>query len=211
MLLYLILAGISSLFYLWAKYRQSYWARRGVHSPPGNNWFFGHFRRPLLLQQSAQDRLAELHVDNPDKAFLGFYALQKPCLLIRSPELVKQILIKDFDVFPNRHFASGRTGDKLAVRSLFGSTDSQWRQLRYRLSPAFSTGKVKKPFNRLMESASNARAYIERKVEDGEQTFEVRRLVTKYTTDVASEMSFGVRTDSFVEPEPTVTARSICM
>ncbi|XP_014234525.2 cytochrome P450 6k1-like [Trichogramma pretiosum] len=205
-----ILATGFVLFYLYAKYKQSYWRRRGVDSPPAH-WFFGNFKDAICLRSAPPAVLGEIYKyyqGQPDKPVIGLYIMQTPFLLLRSPEVIKQVFIKDFHNFTDRYFAAKRKTDVIGSTGLFSIDNPEWKYLRVKLSPAFTSGKQKKLFELMVESAKNLNQYMAKKVGEGKIDMEVRRVCAKYTTDVISSLTFGIRTNSFDEPEPEFFVRS---
>lgn len=207
-----VLATFLATFYLWARYKQTYWTRRGIPTAPNSHWFFGHFRDAILMRSAPPTVLGELHKSclSVDEPILGVYIMQKPFLLLRNAELMKQILVKDSQYFPDRYFASKRKSDVIGSQNLFSIDNPAWKYLRVKLSPAFTTGKQKRLFELMLESSQNMSRYLEMNLpQDGtEMDMEVRKVASKYTTDVISSLAFGIRTDSFAEPEPEFYLRS---
>ena len=203
-----VLASLLVAFYLYARYKQTYWQRRGIYSPPAH-WLFGHFRDALLLRSAPPAVLGELHKECEGKPVVGIYILQQPFLLLRDPAIMKHIMIKDFNLFPDRYFAAKRQTDVVGSKGLFSIDNPEWKYLRMKLSPAFTTGKQKKLFELMVESAENMRRYLKKKIADGQKVnVECRAVGSKYTTDVISSLSFGIKTDSFDEPTPEFYVRS---
>lgn len=73
--------------------------------------------------------------DNDD--VLGIYIFHKPFLLLRNAELIKQILIKDFDYFPDRYFTAQSIRDKIGSSNLFTMHNPEWRQTRFLIFKKF--------------------------------------------------------------------------
>ena len=64
----------------------------------------------------------------------------KPSLVIADPELLKQIMIKDFPNFRNRFVVKkGDISDKNAA----SAKDETWKRIRNTLTPTFSAGRMK--------------------------------------------------------------------
>lgn len=83
------------------------------------------------MRKSAGVVVGELHKQAADEDdVIGFYILHKPFLLVRNPELIKQMLIKDFHIFPNRHFSGQSTADKIGSSGLFAISNPEWKYLR---------------------------------------------------------------------------------
>ncbi|EFN84331.1 Cytochrome P450 6k1 [Harpegnathos saltator] len=195
----LIFSALLAALYLWMKWKHSYWQRRGIPTLPGH-WFFGHFKDPILMRKSPGMVAGNLHkqaADNDD--VLGIYILHKPFLLVRNHELIKQILIKDFHIFPNHHFTGQSIADKVGSSSLFGITSSQWKYLRVKMTPVFTSGKLKNLFLLMMESAELTRVHLREQFQGDSKvaSFTVKDTFYKYTTNVIASMAFGVRSNCF--------------
>ena len=64
----------------------------------------------------------------------------KPSLVVADPELLKQIMIKDFPNFRNRYVIQrGGVFDK----NVLNARDETWKRIRNTLTPTFSAGKMK--------------------------------------------------------------------
>lgn len=206
------LAILFGIFYVWAKYKLSYWQRLGVPSLP-TNLFFGNFKEALLLRISAGYHLGRLYNEvKSDEPFVGVYVMQKPFLLLRDPEIIKQILIKDFNIFSDRYFSSRNKADKLSTHNLFSINNPEWRYLRTKLSPVFTSGKVKQLFHLMVQTSDYLKDFVDNKFKDNPTTIksiEVKDATTMYTTDVIASIAFGVSTNSFENPTPEFYTRSM--
>ena len=201
-ILVLVTIILSSIYYIFAKYQQNYWKKLGVYSPPCH-WFFGHFKDACLLKKSFPQTFKQLYdTKTSDSPVIGIYLLQKPFLIIRDPEFIKQMYIKDFNVFCNRYFASRSKTDIIGSQNLFSIDNPQWRYLRTKLSPAFSTLKLQRLVQIMLRSAENMNKFLDKQI-DGKKrvTVECRQLSDKYTTDVITTFAFGIQTDSYVNTE----------
>ncbi|XP_011256437.2 cytochrome P450 6k1 [Camponotus floridanus] len=189
--------------FLWLKWKHSYWQRRGVRTLPAH-WFFGHLKDAMLLRKSAGVIIGELHRQAADEDnVIGIYILYKPFLLVRNPELIKQIMIKDFHLFPNRHFDGKSNSDTLGNWSLFSVKNPEWRQLRTKMSPVFTSGKLKSLFLLMQESGEMMREYLQGQFADSNiVSISVKDLFSKYTTIVIASMAFGIRANCFDTPPP---------
>uniref|UniRef100_T1GXH4 Cytochrome P450 n=1 Tax=Megaselia scalaris TaxID=36166 RepID=T1GXH4_MEGSC len=87
------------------------------------------------------------HPAGKDQPFVGIHVFQKPGILVKDPELVKQVMIKDFNKFSNRFLAADFKNDPLAAFNLFFTKNPEWKMIRTKLSPVFTSGKIKQMFH----------------------------------------------------------------
>ncbi|XP_033225292.1 cytochrome P450 6k1-like [Belonocnema kinseyi] len=191
---------ISVFFYI--RYKLSYWKRKGIRSP-STHWLFGNFEDAILGRLSVGNLLGKLHKEAGDEPFIGIYIMHKPFFLIRDPELIKQVFVKDFQFFQNRYFASEKSKDLIGSTGIFSINNPEWKYLRMKLSPAFSSGKQKKLFSLMIESSENMRKFLRGHFnESGEvQNFDTKMVSVRYVIDVISSLAYGVRTNSFGNDE----------
>ncbi|XP_033225780.1 uncharacterized protein LOC117178462 [Belonocnema kinseyi] len=191
-------AIISVSIYFYIGYKLSYWKRKGIPSPP-THWLFGNFKDAILGRTSVGDLLGKLHKEAGDEPFIGIYVMHKPLFLMRDPELIKQILVKDFHIFQNRYFSSAKSKDLIGSTGLFSIDNPKWKYLRTKLSPAFSTGKQKKLFALMIETSENMRNFLDNQFNESEKVKNVDTYIVavRYITDVISSLAYGVKINSF--------------
>ncbi|XP_011868123.1 PREDICTED: cytochrome P450 6k1-like [Vollenhovia emeryi] len=192
-----------SLLYAYAKYRLSYWSRRGVKSPP-THVLFGNFKDCITLKKSPSDVMREIYNSvDPDEPYVGFYIFHKPMLLMRDRELIKQMMIKDFDVFPNRRFGSGSERDSVGLDSILSMKQPRWRYVRTKLTPVLTGQKLKAMIPLMLECGKFMTDFIEKLPVDetGRSKWEVKDIGGRYSTNVLASLAFGVNINSFDEKE----------
>lgn len=132
-----------AISYFYVKYLYSYWPRRGV--PYFKPTFpFGNFGKILKQKLSLSEIIDELY-RRTTVPFIGVYGAFRPMLMIRDPDLIRTILIKDFQYFVDRGFYHDEKADPLSAH-LFSIEGDKWRNLRAELTPAFTMGKHKSSF-----------------------------------------------------------------
>jgi cytochrome P450 family 9 len=77
---------------------------------------------------------------------VGIFSFDKPSLLIRDVELVKNILVKDFQNFMDRTFSFDDKFDPVIGKNIASLKGQLWRHLRTNLSPVFTSRKMKMMF-----------------------------------------------------------------
>lgn len=184
---------------LYLKYTRTYWLRRGVPTVPGH-WLFGNIKKILDLKKPPAYVISDIYQkcsENDD--ILGIYIFFKPFLLIKDPAIIKQILIKDFNYFPDRNFTIQSFYDEIGNKSLFTLKNPQWKYLRTKLSPIFSSAKVKKLFHLMVEAANSMNKYLDDEFSNDTKTktIMIKDVTLKYTTNVISSVAFGIQVNSF--------------
>jgi cytochrome P450 family 6 len=76
----------------------------------------------------------------------------------------------------------------------------KWRDLRVKLSPTFTSSKLKGMFPVLVYCANVLENYIEKQVESKNYVIDVRELSARFTTNLISSVAFGIEIDSINEP-----------
>ena len=90
--------------------------------------------------------IAAHYKEFPDDRFFGTYAFYRPFLVIRDPDLIKCVLTKNFPDFHDRGLYFNEEVDPLAAH-LFFLPGERWKKLRAKLSPTFTSGKMKQMFS----------------------------------------------------------------
>lgn len=123
----------------------------------------------------------------------GAYESGKPCLFLAEPDLIKDVLVKDFQQLPNRTVQ--QTSNPLIDNMMVRAAAERWRIIRHTSSPAFSTGKLRK-MNALIQDCARITSTHLREVAGKIQDIDVKRFFGHYSLDVISRCVFGTRLDS---------------
>nr|CAD7587223.1 unnamed protein product [Timema genevievae] len=196
--LLLIMASLLTLLYYYLSRNEDYWKSRGVPFIQPTT-FFGNLKDVVLMRTSEPEELGRLYFQLEGHPFGGIFQSVTPILLLRDPELIKTVLVKDFDHFHDRGIPLNEKRNPLGAH-LITLEGSRWKKLRSKLTPAFTSGKMKNMFQFVVECAQDMTVHLEDKVpEDGGQ-LEIKEIFAKYTTDVIGSCGFGLRLDSFEDP-----------
>lgn len=93
---------------------------------------------------------------------------RKPSIVIADPEVLKQILVKDFSNFRNHHIP-GKQPARFR-RSIFAARDEYWKRIRNMLTPTFSAGKMKLMAPLIEKSCDVLLEKLEKIANTGERT-----------------------------------------
>lgn len=146
-----VLILVSSAFavvYLYLRFNAGYFERKGVPFIPGNS-LFGNLSDFVLGRNNPTEMVSNWynHPAGNNQPFVGIRAFQKNVILVKDPELVKQIMIKDFNIFSTRFSAADIHRDALAAGNLFFANNPEWKMIRRKLTPVFTSGKLKQMFH----------------------------------------------------------------
>ncbi|ODM86970.1 Cytochrome P450 9e2 [Orchesella cincta] len=142
-------------------------------------------------------------VKKTGKSFVGISDLISPTFYIADLELMKNIYIKDFDHFVNRRQFATPDSDLLLKKMMVSLEGERWKGIRSKLSPTFTTGKIRRMFGIFDKSSQLMCEYVKKRVGSAGGEFDICESYSKYTMDVIASCAFGVDSKSF-DCEPGV-------
>ncbi|XP_076750387.1 putative cytochrome P450 6a14 [Xylocopa sonorina] len=184
-----LVVGLLFLCYQYSLMKFKFWEKRGVKSPKPIP-FFGNFKDMFLGRVSFSNCLEKVYYEYKDEPMVGLYQGHLPLLVLRDPELLKYVFIKDFPMFADRTITPAEKVEPLSVH-LFRLDSERWRPLRSRLTPVFTSGKLKNMFHLLLKCSDSFEEYLGKMVEKGEP-IECHNIAGRYTTDVIGSCAFGI-------------------
>ncbi|XP_055375631.1 probable cytochrome P450 6a20 isoform X2 [Condylostylus longicornis] len=119
-----------------------------------------------------------------------------PVAIITDLNLIRLILIKDFEYFSNRGMYHNEKYDPLSANLVTIDAD-KWKNQRTKISPTFSSGKMKFMFPTIKAIGQRLTAHIE-KFE--EKDLDIYEIASRYTIDVIGAVAFGIECDSLSNP-----------
>jgi cytochrome P450 family 6 len=112
--------------------------------------------------------------------------------------MIKSILVKDFLHFHDHGTYFDEENDPLSAH-LFMLTGQKWRNLRTKLTPTFTAGKMKMMFQILVDCGDELRACLEQSAANGD-IIEVKDILAKFSTDIIASFAFGVQSNCLQNP-----------
>ena len=133
------------LAYLLNQHHHTYWVKRGFPqlSP---KFLVGDIGPRLIPKSSLGEFFQTLYHNNKHHHALGLYMSYSPVLLITDTILLQKVFISDFSSFHDRPVPFDLENEPLAAH-LFNLKGQKWRDLRVKLSPTFTSGKLKVRLN----------------------------------------------------------------
>lgn len=172
----------------------------GVDEDPGSFPFGSQPNRELMMQKiSFNNMFDESYPKFKGKKFWGNYGtFGAPQLIINDPELMKDILIKDFDHFPSqRDFYMG--SNQYVSDMMINISGDRWKAMRTLASPVFTSGKLKSMVP-LIDNVGDALVKYLETFEAANKEFECKELFTLYSVDVVATTGFGMDANTFKDP-----------
>ena len=189
-------------FFYWINRRQDYFKNVGIPYVPSTP-ILGSFKDALMGKTGIYDHMITLYnrPEVKDKPFFGFFLFHKPGLMINDPELIKKITVKDFNQFAER-YTSSDVHDPLGYYNLFSAKGGLWKILRGKLSPFFTSGKLKLMHNLLDKNSEDMVNFIHKKLDkENKVELEMKDLASLYTIDVIASCAYGVEANCLENPE----------
>ncbi|XP_068240580.1 cytochrome P450 3A41-like [Palaemon carinicauda] len=184
--------------WLYGRHKYSYWAKRGILTPPITP-LLGHLDRIGSTKQGRWMFDIEVYQKYSRNGLAGGYMMLSPFLYVCEPEMIRSIFIKDFDHFTDRQvFKSPNKKDQCMNDMLTNVNGEQWKKLRAIMSPTFTSGKMKNLFHLVCEKADALVAYS--LAESTKKPFlNMKHNFGRFTIDTIASCAFGVECNSLVD------------
>lgn len=177
----------SIVLFILVRNQFSYWKRAGVpEAPPSIP--FGNFQPVARKERSFGLVIYDIYKQTSEP-FLGVYLFFRPALLVRDPELVKNVLTRDFQHFHDRGVYHNPKADPLSG-NLFAMPGDEWKSLRTRLTPAFTSGKLKGMFPIVHNVGKELVKFME-PMADKNEILDMRDIAARYVIDCLASILFG--------------------
>lgn len=128
------------LIYLWFKKKFSFFDQRGFPFIENPKIPLGSMSKVGFTEHMSDFTIREFNKFKHQGPAFGCYASTMPSLIPTSPELLKDIFVKNFESFHDRGFPVNKEIDPLSAH-LFMLNGQEWKDLRSKLSPTFTSGK----------------------------------------------------------------------
>lgn len=180
--------------YIYTAQKFNYWRDKGV--PYNEPTFpFGSTRDLYLGRKHIGHMFDDFYKEFKDKPYFGVYEGRRPTLVLRDPNLVKQVLIKDFNSFYDRAlFPFDKKKDYIS-NHLFNMCGEDWRRMRLKLTPTFTSGKMKLMFLLMTKCGEQLKDCIDKKVSEN-PVVDVKDVLVRFTMDIIASCAFGLEINS---------------
>nr|AHJ10936.1 cytochrome P450 6FX1 [Chironomus kiiensis] len=194
-----LLVILMSVVFL-VRWRYNYWRNLNVPFiaptfPFGNIKGMGKKYSQFQLLQEVYQKFK--HNSSP---FVGLYYYLSPVILVKDMELVKKIFIQDSAHFIDRGAYYNEKDNPISAH-IFNLDNPKWKTLRTKLTPTFTSGKIKMMFYTVYDVAERFVKKLSSEVDiavDGE--IEIKEFAGRFTTDVIGSVGFGLEINSLDNP-----------
>lgn len=164
----------------------NYWKLKGIKGPKPIP-IFGNILAFLFCDRG------KLEIDFVHKygKVYGCYDGTKPILAIADPEVLRQICIKDFDVFPDHQLFHHLNIYQKSF--LFFTKGNQWKKIRALMSPSFTSGKIRKVFKFLNDCSEDLLEKIRDGISSNDGIIVAKQLYSHYTLDALATFCYNIR------------------
>uniref|UniRef100_A0A336MQU5 CSON003753 protein n=1 Tax=Culicoides sonorensis TaxID=179676 RepID=A0A336MQU5_CULSO len=192
----LLLLAVCAILYSYIKWCYNYWARHGIkYSEPSFPYGTLILGKELHWGEIALRDYLKYKSYGP---IYGGFTFTNPMVYINDKELAKNILVKDFNVFYDRGIYSNPHDDPLNEH-LFSLGGPKWQKLRQKLTPVFTSGKIKNMLPMLLKVGHNMVDTLKDEIKI-DKTLDMKEWVARFTTDVIGTCAFGLECNSLKDP-----------
>ncbi|XP_023219451.1 uncharacterized protein LOC111621525 [Centruroides sculpturatus] len=178
------------------KRKLHYWTNQGIQTPVDGIWsvikgIYNIRYKPVhLLVTEQYEKYGRVY-----GTYMGF----KPQISIADPDILKRILVKDFNMFHNR--MKFKSGNKLFDKMLSLLEDDDWKRIRCIMSPTFSSGKIRKMAYLVKECAEKFSENLKKIADENKtQSVDCKSYLNCFAIDVIASTAFGTKLSSLDDP-----------
>ncbi|CAH1397480.1 unnamed protein product [Nezara viridula] len=191
-----IIAGLLWLFYKHWVSVYTHWKEKGIPFHPAKFPFGSHPNLVKLKEYRGYTIDKMYHRFAPHPMF-GIFFLRSPMLIVRDPETIQLILTKEFSHFRDRRILKISEKDVLN-HHLFYLQGEKWRDLRMKLTPTFTSGKLKAMFPLFISCAESFSSLL---LSKSDSKIDIKELMSRFTADVICSCAFGLELDVINHPD----------
>ncbi|XP_055303436.1 probable cytochrome P450 6a13 [Sitodiplosis mosellana] len=196
MIVFALLILVTTLVYVYVKWRYTYWSKLGVPYPEPV-FFFGNVLEAFTMSSHISSLCEKWYNNYPTYPYTGYYKLLNPAINLRDPDLIKDVLIKDHFSFHDNEQHFNKRFDSLMMHNPFVASNDSWRKGRTVLTPLLTLLKVKSFHPSIVDSCEKLTNYL-RTLPPNEDV-EAKSLIARFATQNVMRCLFSLDTKCFTE------------
>lgn len=122
----------------------------------------------------------------------GAYYFWNPVYIPVDPEIIKKIIISDFENFPNHGLYLNPKEDPLSGH-IFNMEGPKWRTWRSKMPVAFTTTRMRKYFSIMLRLSEQLNRNLETNIQ---KPLNIKNELSRFTTDIISACAFGMESNT---------------
>lgn len=177
------------LIYWYFTKNYNYWKKRNIaYKTP--EFPFGSLKDMVLGRTFPGKAHENIYKEFPNERFYGIIEFREAVLVIRDPEIIKQVMVKDFNHFVDRPVVVGNPKEYI-MKHLLGLVGQEWKDMRAKLTPTFSSGKLKLMFALMEVCGEKLKEQLEIDSKDG-KTVDAKNMLARFTMEMIASCAFGI-------------------
>lgn len=190
MYIFLIPATLIALLYLYFTRNFNFWKNKNVPGPKPVP-FFGNIMESVIRRKHLILVYKDIYEKYPDEKLVGMYRMTTPCLMLKDLDIIKDVLVKDFDMFVDRGVEFSEEG---LGANIFHADGDRWRVLRHRFTPLFTSGKLKNMLHLITNRGEKFIKHVE-EITEVQTEQPINSLLEKFTMASIAACIFGIDLD----------------
>ncbi|KAG8254103.1 heme binding [Homalodisca vitripennis] len=192
----LALAMLLGLLYSYITRLYDYWSKRDIpHLEP--SFPFGNIKDLIFAKIDIGRFYERFYKKFKGHKYGGIYELRRPTLILTDLDMVKQVVTKDFIFFVDRALPPKSSHDVLA-NNLFAMEGQEWKDMRTKLTPAYSSGKMKLMYTLIEVCSEQLRQHLEPLAAKNE-VIDIKELMSRFTIDIIASCAFGLEVNTLAD------------
>uniref|UniRef100_A0A6B2E9E1 Putative cytochrome p450 9b2 n=1 Tax=Phlebotomus kandelakii TaxID=1109342 RepID=A0A6B2E9E1_9DIPT len=195
-LLFVVIVLLAKLFFDYGYQYEDYFKDKGIkYLKP--YFLIGNSGNLFTRRKTLKDMLIDIYFKFPEEKLFGSFEFRSPRVVLRDPELVKQLAVKEFDHFSTRRSVVSADDEPVFGNSLLSLNGEKWKEMRSTLSPAFTGSKMRLMFGLMSECAKQMVVFLNKVTkEKGPPTYEMKDFSSKMGTDIIATCAYGIQVNS---------------
>ncbi|XP_015378895.1 PREDICTED: probable cytochrome P450 6a14 [Diuraphis noxia] len=153
---------------------------------------FGNYLNVALGIENPMQTYKKIYHELAGFKYGGMFQMRTPYLMIRDPELINNVMIKDFSYFTDRGIYLDVSNEPLS-EVLFLMENPRWKTLRNKLSPSLTSGKLKQMYSQIEECGKELILNIFAQLKKNPNGIDIRDILADYSIDVIATCAFGLK------------------
>uniref|UniRef100_V5GJG1 Putative cytochrome P450 6a23 n=1 Tax=Anoplophora glabripennis TaxID=217634 RepID=V5GJG1_ANOGL len=191
-----LLAGLIAYY----KWTFAYWKQNGFEGPEPSIPF-GNVSDLILGKRHLGEMWKDVYFYAEEKGlrYSIVFFFWRPSIIIVDLELIKSIVQTDFAHFWGHGSFINEQDDPLSA-NVFNLEGPKWRSVRVKLTPTFTSGKMKMMFQTLVDCAKPLKDILDGYCNENKE-IELKEYLARFTTDAIGSCAFGLDCNSLKNPD----------